>query len=44
MIPKICYLGDGTLNGAASYLAGVMLHHDAVLRAPRTGWFRVRSG
>jgi hypothetical protein len=27
MPAKICYLGDGCLNGAASYLAGVMLHH-----------------
>jgi uncharacterized membrane protein len=24
---KICYLGDGSLRGAASYLAGIMLHH-----------------
>jgi uncharacterized membrane protein len=23
---KICYLGDGRLDGAASYLAGIMLH------------------
>ncbi len=24
---KICYLGDGSLHGAASYLAGIMLHY-----------------
>lgn len=24
---KICYLGDGSLRGAAGYLAGIMLHH-----------------
>jgi hypothetical protein len=24
---RICYLGDGTLGGAASYLAGIMLHY-----------------
>jgi hypothetical protein len=27
MQTNICYLGDGRLSGAASYLAGVMLHH-----------------
>jgi hypothetical protein len=27
MSAKICYLGDGTLNGPAGYLAGIMLHH-----------------
>jgi hypothetical protein len=27
---KICYLGDGSLHGAASYLAGIMLHHGLV--------------
>ena len=26
MAAKICYLGDGCLEGAASYLAGIMLH------------------
>ena len=26
MAAKICYLGDGRLDGAASYLAGIMLH------------------
>jgi len=26
MIGKICYMGDGTLDGAAAYLAGVMNH------------------
>ncbi len=26
MPAKICYLGDGRLDGAASYLAGIMLH------------------
>jgi len=24
---KICYLGDGSLQGAAGYLAAIMLHH-----------------
>ena len=24
---KICYLGDGHLQGAAAYLAGILLHH-----------------
>ncbi len=24
---KICYLGDDHLQGAAAYLAGIMLHH-----------------
>jgi uncharacterized membrane protein len=28
MAAKICYLGDGSLNGAASYLAGIMLHYN----------------
>ena len=27
MAAKICYLGDGSLQGAASYLGGIMLHH-----------------
>jgi len=27
MAPKICYLGDGRLEGAAGYLAAIMLHH-----------------
>jgi hypothetical protein len=27
MSATICYLGDGSLNGAASYLAGIMLHY-----------------
>ena len=27
MRAKICYLGDGRLNGAAGYLAGIMLHY-----------------
>jgi len=27
MRERICYLGDGCLGGAASYLAGIMLHH-----------------
>jgi hypothetical protein len=27
MREKVCYLGDGTLDGAAGYLAGIMLHH-----------------
>jgi uncharacterized membrane protein len=27
MSAKICYLGDGSLQGAASYLGGIMLHH-----------------
>jgi len=27
MSKKVCYLGDGTLHGAASYLAGIMLHY-----------------
>lgn len=26
MAGKICYLGDGSLSGAASYLAGILLH------------------
>ena len=25
---KICYLGDSALNGAAGYLAAIMLHYD----------------
>ncbi len=27
MSAKVCYLGDGSLGGAASYLAGIMLHY-----------------
>ena len=27
MSAKICYLGDGTLQTAAAYLGGIMLHH-----------------
>jgi len=27
MSAKICYLGDDSLQGAASYLGGIMLHH-----------------
>jgi hypothetical protein len=27
MAAAICYLGDGALNGAASYLGGIMLHY-----------------
>jgi len=27
MTKRICYLGDGSLSGAASYLGGVMLHY-----------------
>lgn len=27
MLPKICYLGDDGLQGAAIYLAGIMLHY-----------------
>ena len=27
MPDKICYLGDGRLQGAAAYLAGILLHH-----------------
>ena len=27
MSAKVCYLGDGALSGAASYLAGIMLHY-----------------
>jgi len=26
MLPRICYLGDDTLQGAAAYLAGIMSH------------------
>ena len=35
MSAKICYLGDGPLTGAASYLSAVMQHHGLTFRPCR---------
>jgi uncharacterized membrane protein len=37
MAAEICYLGDGHLDGAAAYLAGIMLHYGLEFYHERSG-------